>query len=146
MARLSRAVVVVALGLALAAGVAGCGGGGPKRVGVSGTVTYAGQPVPTGTISFIGDADVVESSPIRDGKYTIARAPVGPVKVTVSTPTAPSGITQKQTKQKFEGMSYDGGGDKVVAVPRRYTQADTSGLTYTVTDAAAQSYDIALTK
>ncbi|MDB5312469.1 MAG: hypothetical protein JWO38_6671 [Gemmataceae bacterium] len=145
MTRLSRLGFGVAAGLVLAVGVVGCGGG-PKRVSVSGTVTYAGKPVPVGTVSFIGTADVIESSPITDGKYTIANAPVGPVKVTISTPAAPTGVAKKQMQQKYEGMSYDGGGDKAVVVPPKYNTPGTSDLTYTVIDAPTQSHDITLAK
>lgn len=53
----------------------GCGGdSGPKRYGVSGTVTFDGQPVPVGTITFDPDVSKGNRGPqgrarIVDGKY-----------------------------------------------------------------------------
>lgn len=40
--------------------LAGCGDGGPPRYHISGTVTFEGQPVPAGAISFIpvGETEV----------------------------------------------------------------------------------------
>jgi hypothetical protein len=61
-------------GLVLAAAI-GCGGsGGPPLVPISGTVTFKGQPVPAGYVSFTpgpggGSVRVVQ---IRNGKYDSA--------------------------------------------------------------------------
>ncbi|MBN2291631.1 MAG: hypothetical protein JXM70_04350 [Pirellulales bacterium] len=54
--------------------VVGCGGEGPTRYDLSGTVTFAGQPIPAGTIVFQPDTAKGNSGPqgvaaIRDGKY-----------------------------------------------------------------------------
>ncbi len=55
--------------------MAGCGGGdGPERYDLSGTVTFAGKPVPAGSIVFQPDTSKGNSGPqgvadIRDGKY-----------------------------------------------------------------------------
>lgn len=58
------------------AGISGCGGGndGPKRYGVSGTVTYDGKPVPRGFIIFEPDSSKGNSGPgggasIVDGRF-----------------------------------------------------------------------------
>lgn len=66
--RCSIAGLVIAL-------IAGCGGSGVERVTISGNVTYRGQPVPSGIISFTPDAKKGNRGPqgvakIIDGRYT----------------------------------------------------------------------------
>ncbi len=55
--------------------IVGCGSGEARRYDISGTVTYQGQPVPAGTISF--DAEGVTTTgggfaPIVDGRFDTA--------------------------------------------------------------------------
>ena len=63
------------LAVLLAMGSAGCSGqAGPARYEVSGTVMFAGKPVPTGEISFEPDGAQHNAGPgsmtqIKDGKY-----------------------------------------------------------------------------
>jgi len=55
--------------------VAGCGGSGPERAEVKGKVTFKGEPLPLGTISFIPFGDTVGPSSgaeITNGTYSIA--------------------------------------------------------------------------
>jgi len=66
----------LALGVLLACGCGGGGGkgGGPARYDVSGSVTYAGKPVPAGSITFQPDKAKGNSGPagfaeIKNGKY-----------------------------------------------------------------------------
>ena len=54
--------------------LAGCGGSGPTRYHVSGTVTFNGQPVPAGSIVFEPDTTAGNTGPqgradISDGKF-----------------------------------------------------------------------------
>ncbi len=67
------AVALVALGL-----MAGCGGSGggdaPERISLSGKVTFNGQPVPAGDLSFAPDREQGNKGPagvatIEDGVY-----------------------------------------------------------------------------
>jgi hypothetical protein len=62
------------------------GGREDKKPGkISGKVTYAGETVPVGAITFIpkeGQAVIVE---IEDGRYTADKVPPGPATVTVRT-------------------------------------------------------------
>jgi len=62
--------------LATAACLGGCGkqSGGPQRYDVSGTVTYAGKPVPAGSVTFQpdktkGNSGAAGFATIKDGKY-----------------------------------------------------------------------------
>ena len=122
--------------------LAGCSASGPPRASVSGKVSYKGEPLPTGTVTFVSDdLTVVESAPISGGEYTMARAPVGPVKIGVQTPVAANNM---QTKQKIEGKSAPAAAAKVVSVPDGFRMPETSGLTYTVTSEPNQTHDIPL--
>lgn len=67
----TRRLALSGLFLALAAG---CGGGGPPLVPLSGSVTFKGQPVPAGYIMFTPGAGAgsVRVVQIKDGKYDTA--------------------------------------------------------------------------
>lgn len=64
-------------GIAILAAIAmGCGSGDPQGVGVYGTVTYKGQPIKEGLITFIpvdGSIGPRQGANIDDGKYAIPR-------------------------------------------------------------------------
>jgi len=70
----SRRAVAIACALLMAAS-AGCGGEtGPRRYRVQGTVTYDGQPLQFGRISFVPDAAKGTKGPpgyalVREGRY-----------------------------------------------------------------------------
>ena len=61
----------------------GCGSSGSS---ISGVVTYEGDPVPNGVITFgsVEGGGAPMASKIRDGKYRIDEARTGAMKVTVS--------------------------------------------------------------
>jgi len=93
-----------AAGLLLVLGLlAGCGGGGPKRHRVSGTVTFGGQPIPYGEVVFTPDAAKKNSgpqgkAPIKDGKFDTSfsdgmGAGSGPTVARVNGLTGPGGRT-----------------------------------------------------
>src|SRR5689334_1452970 len=63
--------------------LAGCGESGPQRFNVSGTVTYAGQPLPAGVIWFDPDFSKQNDGPqgyafIKEGKFDSATTESGP--------------------------------------------------------------------
>jgi predicted small lipoprotein YifL len=65
---------VILVPVALAALAAGCGDGGPKRLPVTGTVTYGGRPFQKGLITFDPDRSKQPDGPqgfafIEGGKY-----------------------------------------------------------------------------
>jgi hypothetical protein len=119
---LGRAALGV-LVLAAALAAPGCGN---KRVTVEGTVTYKGTPVPAGyLVKFHGPGDHLEVGIIdEDGAYAVTDIPPGEVQVTVEDDPG-----MAPTKPK---SAVKAGGEKV-AVPRRYMDANTSGLTFTIT-------------
>src|SRR5438105_7917243 len=75
----------------------GCGGG---RGDVSGLVTYNGEPLPLGRITFLGETGQQEavSGYIIRGKYTIQGCPVGRVKVSIESLEPPNPELLKGTK------------------------------------------------
>ncbi len=89
---------------------------------VVGTVTYKGQPVPSGRVSIMSEDGVVCTGVIRsDGRYTVYRVPPGPVKIAVATyPPPPPGPVP------IPALPY-------VAIPPRYRDFNRSGLARVVT-------------
>jgi hypothetical protein len=128
--------------------MAGCGRSGRPTGTVTGTVTYKGTPVPSGTVAFFGPNDQVDSAPINsDGSYTATKVPLGPVKVTVTTPPSKAADLKKAAKQS--GNRRFGKGPEfpetvdTVAVPDKYSNPGKSGLGLTVTE-GSQPYNIDL--
>jgi hypothetical protein len=135
-----RAALLGLLGLALP----GCGSR-PKGT-VSGTVTYKGELVPSGTVAFYGPDDQVASAAIGpDGTYSASGVPLGDVKVTVTTPPPPDPNAAERLKKN--PMIQERGivikQEKVVSVPRKYNLPGTSGISLTVTQ-GSQPFDVPL--
>jgi hypothetical protein len=99
---------------------------------VSGTVTYQGQPLPQGTVTFFDSSNkYLASSAIVKGTYAISaplKMPIGPVKVAVTTPSSSSG------GRRSRGVAKSKSGERmtVISIPAKYGSADQSGLIYTV--------------
>jgi hypothetical protein len=132
---------VLAAGVLLA-GIVGCG---PRTGRVTGKVTFNGQALPSGTVSFLS-ADMVRTASgdiAEDGSYTVPNAPVGPVKVMVMTfrPATPGKMPEMHM-----GEHSGKPGDKpprYVAIPDRYGDPEKSGLQTTI-QPGEQQYDIPL--
>jgi hypothetical protein len=139
--------------LLLLSPLVGCG----KGTGfVTGKVTYQDKPLPSGSVTFYGANGQTDSSSITaEGHYTIPRAPVGPVKVTVVTGLPPAGPPpvikgpggDKPAKHPGEGKTGapagTGSARHHVVLPRKYEDPEQSGLTFTVTG-GKQTIDIPL--
>jgi hypothetical protein len=133
--RLRIAVLVFSIVLS----AAGCGSSSSS---VSGKVSYKGQPLRGGTISFFGDKDWTASSHLsEEGAYSIANVPPGQVRIAVETktarpPTPPRGAMPKPPKDAPvpKGSMYDteGQAKRYVPIPDQYADKDRSGLTYDV--------------
>jgi hypothetical protein len=114
-----------------------CLGCGPQqqvikdRASVSGTVTFAGQPLPGGTIRFQSAEKQVSTSAMitEGGRYKTDRAPVG--KNTVSVETE---------------MLRFGNAAAYVAIPAKYASPATSGLTADLAGGDNAGVDFALEK
>lgn len=124
--------------------IAGCGGSGSKRklVQVSGTVTYEGKPLTSGTITFVGEGQ----SPVNAAGEISSS---GTYKLSTETPgdgAAPGSykirIESWASPPKMDETGVDPGKS---AVPEKYGRIETSGLTATVKDSpATQKFDFAL--
>jgi hypothetical protein len=122
------------LAVCMAVTASGCGA---RRATVSGEVKYNGAPLPSGTITFISQAGQkqVAASEIVDGKYTIKGIEPGLAKVTVITlpPSRgglpPGGGKPVEAPSTFSSSQQQG---KYVPIPRRYGDAEQSGLSYEI--------------
>ena len=115
--------------------LAGCGGssGGQKLVPVKGKVTYKGQPVAKGRVTFMPLTPGNSSSgPIVDGVYKLSTyktddgAPPGKYKVAVTS-------WVKEPDMQSEGEP---------AIPKKYFNADTSQLTAEVGNQPSIDFDL----
>jgi hypothetical protein len=120
---------------------AGCG---TKTGNVSGTVTYKGERLPTGSVTFVdAGKQPVGTSAIQDGKYSIGRVPVGPVTILVSTPPLPNARNVPPPPPPRNKMPPKGQGTPEfslekqklpppIVVSGKYANPEESDLTYTV--------------
>src|SRR5262249_55735264 len=86
---------LAACALALLLLSTGCG----KTGTVEGEVTFDGQPMKSGKITFIGPDNHEATGTIADGKYSVSKVPLGECKVKITslmppggTPAGPGGI------------------------------------------------------
>lgn len=109
-------------------GSVGCGGGagdGPPRYRVHGKVTYKGQPLAKGTITF-GAMDANKGTPdaasINNGSYTIERGLAAGDYVVVVEEVSPSLREADKAKSALPKST----------IPAKYAAAKTSDLKFTV--------------
>jgi hypothetical protein len=106
--------------------VAGCSGGGIRKVTVHGTVTYQGQPLQAGLLKFSGPEGAYAAGRIQaDGKYIITDVLPGETKVGVL--QTPQGAGSSSNAAAASRSSTP------AALPEKYRDPSTSGLTYTIT-------------
>jgi hypothetical protein len=154
-----RLLLVCPLFLVLACG---CGTTGSAPASVHGKVTYNGQPVKGGTVTFIGSGTY--QLPIdKDGNYAGRDLPIGDLVVTVETESAkPKENGQKQryvggqgqdamkgaeTMQKMlkkGGQAVSQPRGEYVKIPRRYSNPKETPLKFNVTK-GDQKIDLELT-
>lgn len=121
--------------------LAGCGGS--QSGNVSGIVTFQGQPMPGGSIYFYSlaaDGKVSDQKTAQiggDGAYSIAKVPVGDVKITVQAP--PGALEADLTKKG--GMPKRAASP--VTLPTKYQNVEQTDLKYTVTP-GNQKHDVVL--
>lgn len=122
-------LLVCCLGL-----MAGCGPSGPQTVPVSGSVTFAGQPVASGEIAF-RSADGATASwagPIVAGRYAI-RSTIGPKRVEIIAVRPKPGAKPKASGEGVINEMY---------IPNRYNLE--SELRAEVTAAGPNEFDFKL--
>jgi hypothetical protein len=127
----------------LALAVAGCGSGTGD---VSGTVRFKGVPMWGGKVTFTSQdqGGVSVSAWIgEDGSYSIRGCPTGPARITVL-PLEPSrGGRGFDNPRGVVAASGSRERRKLPVIPRRYTDANTTDLEYTV-GGGRQQHDIEL--
>ena len=116
----------------------GCGGASTGTV--SGKISYQGQLLNYGQVTFRAPTNDVMSGQIQqDGSYTVENIPVGPAQIAVNVPKPPSppppGVSSASTEPEFTGTP--------VVIPKSFATLETSGLTYEVTS-GSQTHDIEL--
>jgi hypothetical protein len=134
------------LGLAV---FSGCSGGQAFPTGeVSGRVTYKGEPISLGKITFIstGGTGNFGTGIINDGSYTV-KAPLGPCKIEIQlqsgenkyavTPQQMKMIKSKMKAMKDKGVKVPDEPPQVtkrptIDLPEKYKFADQSGLEFEV--------------
>lgn len=134
--------------------LAGCSGGKGE---VTGEVTYKGEPLPFGRITFVSDVGYHQtaSSFIIRGKYKIVSIPAGPARIEIESLKPPT----KEQIEKAQKESESGSGPstspellkelaegpplKYVKIPPKYGNAEKSGETYTV-EKGSQTHNITL--
>jgi hypothetical protein len=141
---LARTGLALAVSMAVGLLSAGCGSSGPQMASVSGKVTYKGQPLTKGSVSFVSTdpARPNASGAIQsDGSYTLQTrepgdgAQLGDYKVSVTDidpeayNTALPGEAPKLPKS---------------AIPQKYENPETSGITQKVVS-GSNKVDITLT-
>jgi hypothetical protein len=115
--------------------LAGCG---PPTGTVSGKVTVGGNPLKGGSVSYVPpNGKGTQSSDIaEDGTYTVRNLPLGKAAIIVETksaapPAAPGGVHMNMPAGAPNAPGADAG-KRYVPIPDRYSQADTSGLSWEV--------------
>ena len=145
-----RLLASLALALLL---LAGCGRG---KGDISGEVTYKGDPLPYGRITFVSEVgrhDAFRTFIIR-GKYRIEAVPAGPAKISIESLTPPTKKQLEEAKKSASGefapvspeMINELSGDpplKYVKIPSKYSNPETSGEMFTV-EKGSQTCSIAL--
>jgi len=107
--------------------LAGCGGG---RGDLSGTVTYGGKAITSGSVTALGSDGIARTGSIeKDGSYSVKGVAAGDVKLSVASPDPVT--TQKKARKKNEAVVPV---DKTGWVPisDKYGDIEKSGLNCTV--------------
>lgn len=102
------------------AALSGCADTVTKKVTIKGTIAYKGEPLSSGLLQLVGPEGAYSASPIRpDGTFMITDVVQGELKVGVQ--EMPRGSKSTGTKSA------------PVALPEKYRDPQTSGVTYTIT-------------
>ena len=111
--------------------VAGCGGpSGPKTISASGSITYKGQPLEFGTVTFSPvdpNVSVATSAPIVKGSYQTEKGlgvTTGDYKVVINAQRIPADLNET-SKNKSKPAAKPGGD---FTIPQKYTSYKTTDL------------------
>jgi hypothetical protein len=111
---------------------------------VSGKVTFQGQPLSVGTVTFVPQEGPAQACSIEpDGRYTVRKVPVGPCIISVVAGQPSRGMWNLQEKKRVDDSPASKPPPRGFRIPPRYSDPNQSGLTYVVL-AGENSYDIDL--
>ena len=122
--------------------LAGCGG--PVNTGIlTGTVSYQGEPLTSGTVLVKADDGRAGNANIHeDGTYRIETAPAGAVKLAVMTfPPSPAVVPPNTDPKTIKQPSL-----KYTKLPEHYHDFATAGLSTTVEAGKENHFDVHLKK
>ena len=123
--------------------IGGCGAKSdhPETLSVSGKVTYKGQPVTKGTVSFMADAGQTATGPIQpDGAYRLGTFAEGDGAVAGHHKVMIIADDSDPTLMPGSSPGYKAPKD---LIPKKYSKLETSGLETTVSK-ETKSYDFDL--
>ena len=120
--RMKQQLLLICASVVAAVIICGCGTGDKNpRYKVTGKVTYQGQPVGEGTVTFENpDAGQVNSSPLDSGGTYALDLPAGAYKVSVAPPL----VETKGTSDSPPDLIPK----KVNNIPKKYWIQETAGL------------------
>ena len=138
------------LAIAAAVSLCGCGGGGvsdaPKTVSAKGIVTYNGNPLANYSVAFVPEEEGMLASGTTDsaGRFTLTTSETGDGAVPGQYKVAISIVADEAPPMPGfpEAKDYK---PPVSPIPKKYTDANTSGLLFTVEkDASKNDFKIEL--
>ena len=139
--RCGRVLPLLLLTLPLAIGC-----GSQSKGTVSGTVTYQGNPLPSGFVTFVGEKGAPLHTEIQsNGSYRMDNVPVGPVKIGVRPKSGSDKLQSSPMPRNRQDFAKVKGAltESDTPIPPKYSDPNKSELTYTVTK-GTQQHDIAL--
>jgi hypothetical protein len=141
---LGRWIGTLILGVLLA--TSGCGDS--STASVYGSVSYKGQNLKGGRVTFINDKKETFPAEIEEnGKYSILKIPSGDYKVCVETeylkPTPEMARIAKTRPADAPGSEFASQAKRYMAIPATYSNPEQTSLKYTVTG-GKQEYNITM--
>ena len=124
--------LLAGLGLCLVTAGAGCG---PGKGDMSGTVTFKGKPVTSGTVDFLGSDGIHHYAAIEgDGTYSIKGVPGGAAKVGVYSPdpSDTAALSRGGSGKPSRAAQNPGSRAGWFSIPDKYGDPAASGLTFTI--------------
>jgi hypothetical protein len=109
---------------------------------LEGTITYGNETLQMAQVDVLSDKAQAIGQ-IEEGRYKVENVPLGEVKIGVNTEAVRSNMIGQQMA-RAKGVNT-GPVQKFVAVPTKYAEPDTSGIT-TIIKRGKNTFDIVLTR
>jgi hypothetical protein len=112
---------------------------------LEGRVTYGKDPVPLALVIVAAQGSSATGRADEEGRYKVENAPLGEVTIGVNTDAAKGEFTSRMMAGAYKGPEARGAGKvvmpKIVVVPPRFFNPETSGIKTTVTK-GTNAFDI----